>query len=51
MELRGLTPEVGPFGTAFTGATDDALGALGALLRVALAEGATRISVQVTAGP
>ena len=48
VEAAGLTPDVGPFGTAFTGPEADAVSAVAALLRAALEHGATRVSLQVT---
>lgn len=41
--------DVGPFGNTAEGSADAVLGAVDALLRRALAVGATRISLQVTA--
>lgn len=43
----GLKPEMGPFGTAFDGDATLALGAVGAVIGAALANGATRVSLQV----
>jgi uncharacterized protein YqgV (UPF0045/DUF77 family) len=45
---RGLPVDMGPFSTSADAEADDALDAVDALLRAAFAEGATRVSVQVT---
>jgi uncharacterized protein YqgV (UPF0045/DUF77 family) len=43
----GLAVEFGPFGSAIAGEDAAVLGALDALVRAALAAGATRVSLQV----
>ena len=45
---RGLTVEMGPFGTSGEGADDSVLAAVDAATRAALDAGATRISVQIS---
>jgi uncharacterized protein YqgV (UPF0045/DUF77 family) len=47
-EATGVEVAVGPFGTALEGGADEVAAAVGAALKVALAEGATRVSVTVT---
>lgn len=47
--VADATIEIGPFGTAATGPGVAAVDALAAALRGAFANGATRVSVQVTA--
>ena len=49
MDLAGLTVDVGPFGTSAEGSATDALAAITRLLQDSLANGATRISLQVSA--
>ncbi|MFC1414461.1 thiamine-binding protein [Streptacidiphilus sp. N1-12] len=49
VDQAGLTVDVGPFGTSAEGMAADALAAVARLLEDALANGATRISVQVSA--
>ncbi|NNE95656.1 MAG: hypothetical protein HKN24_06475 [Acidimicrobiales bacterium] len=44
----GFEPDVGPFGTAITGAAADVFAALNTLVESSTRAGATRISVQVT---
>ena len=43
----GLKPEMGPFGTGFEGDATLALGGIGAVIGAALANGASRVSIQV----
>ncbi len=50
VEGAGLTVDFGPFSSVALGAEDEALDAIGALLRDALAAGATRVSLQVERG-
>ena len=48
----GLTVEVGPFGTVVRGSDDQAvLDALDRAVRAAMAAGASRVAVQVSADP
>ncbi|MGC0418731.1 thiamine-binding protein [Embleya sp. AB8] len=51
IEEAGLDVEVGPFGTTAEGDAETVLAALDRVYRGALAVGATRISVQLTAVP
>lgn len=47
-ERSGLAVDVGPFGTGVTGDDDDAvLAVVDAIVRAAVAAGATRVSLQV----
>jgi len=48
VDEAGLTVDVGPFGTSAEGEAEAALAAVARLLRDGLAEGATRISIQVS---
>jgi uncharacterized protein YqgV (UPF0045/DUF77 family) len=48
VEQAGLTVDVGPFGTSAEGSATDALAAITRLLEDTLANGATRISLQVS---
>ena len=48
VDEAGLTVDVGPFGTSAEGEGEAALAAVARLLRDGLAEGATRISIQVS---
>jgi uncharacterized protein YqgV (UPF0045/DUF77 family) len=45
---EGLEVEFGPFGTSAGGDDDVVLGAIDAVVRAAIAAGATRLSLQVT---
>ncbi len=45
---RGLTVDVGPFGTSGEGADESVLAAVDAATRAAFAAGATRVSVQIS---
>jgi uncharacterized protein YqgV (UPF0045/DUF77 family) len=45
---RGLAADMGPFSTSADADTDAAPDAVAGLLRAAFAEGATRVSLQVT---
>ncbi|MGH1503114.1 MAG: hypothetical protein ACRBI6_06130 [Acidimicrobiales bacterium] len=47
--VADATIDIGPFGTAATGPGEATVDALAAALRAAFANGATRVSVQVTA--
>mgnify|MGYP001173155730 FL=1 len=47
-EAAGLDVEVGPFGTAVEGETITVLDAVDAVVRAAVANGATRVSLQLT---
>jgi uncharacterized protein YqgV (UPF0045/DUF77 family) len=47
-ETGGLRAEIGPFSTIVEGERSAALSAVGALLAAALAEGASRVSLQVS---
>lgn len=47
-EAAGLSPDVGPFGTAIEGDATVVFAALQQLVADALATGATRVSAQVT---
>ena len=47
-ESAGLTVEVGPFGTAVSGASETVLDTVDAVVRAAIANGATRVSLQLT---
>ena len=48
VDEAGLTVDVGPFGTSAEGEAEAVLAAVARLLRDGLAEGATRISIQVS---
>lgn len=50
VRAQGLTPELGPFGTAVTGPPNRVLPALAAMLEAAHRAGARRVSVQVEFG-
>ena len=45
----GAEPEVGPFGTSVEADIDDAGALVGAIVRAALAHGASRVGIQVEA--
>jgi len=47
-ETAGLAVDVGPFGTAIEGESADVLDAVDAVVRAAVANGATRVSLQLT---
>jgi uncharacterized protein YqgV (UPF0045/DUF77 family) len=47
-EAAGLAVEVGPFGTSVEGGSTDVLDAVDAVVRAAVANGATRVSLQLT---
>ncbi len=47
-EAAGLAVDVGPFGTAVEGGLADVLDAVDAVVRAAVANGATRVSLQLT---
>ena len=47
-ETAGLAVDVGPFGTAIEGESADVLNAVDAVVRAAVANGATRVSLQLT---
>ncbi|HAZ55959.1 MAG TPA: hypothetical protein DCY78_01860 [Acidimicrobiaceae bacterium] len=47
-ESAGLTVEVGPFGTALSGESGTVLDTVDAVVRSAIANGATRVSLQLT---
>ncbi|MGH9062702.1 MAG: thiamine-binding protein [Acidimicrobiales bacterium] len=47
----GLTVEVGPFGDRVSGEDHQVLGAVADMLRGAVSQGATRVSIQVTVRP
>ena len=49
-EAAGLDVDVGPFGTAIEGGSADVLDAVDAVVRAAVANGATRVSLQLTVG-
>ncbi|MHA6759110.1 thiamine-binding protein [Streptacidiphilus sp. PAMC 29251] len=49
VDQAGLTVDVGPFGTSAEGPATDALAAITRLLEDTLANGATRISLQISA--
>ncbi len=49
-EAAGLDVEVGPFGTSVEGGSAAVLDAVDAVVRAAVANGATRISLQLTVG-
>ena len=49
-EAAGLAVDVGPFGTSVEGGTADVLDAVDAVVRAAVANGATRVSLQLTVG-
>ena len=49
-ETAGLAVDVGPFGTAIEGESADVLNAVDAVVRAAVANGATRVSLQLTVG-
>ena len=49
-EAAGLDVDVGPFGTAIEGESADVLNAVDAVVRAAVANGATRVSLQLTVG-
>jgi uncharacterized protein YqgV (UPF0045/DUF77 family) len=49
LRYAGLTPDLGPLGTAVAGSADAVLPALARALGAALDNGATRITVQVEA--
>ncbi|QMU76023.1 hypothetical protein GXW83_10020 [Streptacidiphilus sp. PB12-B1b] len=49
VDEAGLSVDVGPFGTSAEGGATQALAAVSRLLQEALAHGATRISLQVSA--
>lgn len=49
-EARGLEVELGAFGNTATGSAEEVAAAVGDLVSTALAEGASRISIQVVAG-
>ena len=49
-EAAGLVVDVGPFGTSVKGGSADVLDAVDAVVRAAVANGATRISLQLTVG-
>jgi uncharacterized protein YqgV (UPF0045/DUF77 family) len=51
VHAAGLQPELGPFATTATGSAPDVANAVRGLLDAALANGATRISVQVEVVP
>ena len=46
-EAAGLEVEFGPFGTAVTGATDEVIALLADLVEGPIAEGATRLTLQI----
>lgn len=48
VEAIGIPVAVGPFGTTIEGDSDEIVEAIGAVLRVSLSEGASRVSVAVT---
>ena len=47
-ESAGLTVEVGPFGTSLSGESGTVLDTVDAVVRAAIANGATRVSLQLT---
>ena len=47
-ESAGLTVEVGPFGTALSGESGTVLDTVDAVVRSAIANGAPRVSLQLT---
>ena len=49
-ENAGLGVEVGPFGTTVTGDAEAVLGAVDGVLRAAVANRATRVSLQISIG-
>ena len=49
-EAAGLAVDVGPFGTSVEGESADVLDAVDAVVRAAVANGATRVSLQLTVG-
>jgi uncharacterized protein YqgV (UPF0045/DUF77 family) len=46
--LRGLDPEIGPFGTTVDGDADEVLAGLAAIVGAAVAAGATRVALAVS---
>jgi uncharacterized protein YqgV (UPF0045/DUF77 family) len=49
-ESAGLAVEIGPFGTSVSGDPEVVLSTVDGILRAAVANGATRISLQVNTG-
>lgn len=49
-ESAGLAVEIGPFGTSVSGDPEVVLSTVDGILRAAVANGATRISLQVNVG-
>jgi uncharacterized protein YqgV (UPF0045/DUF77 family) len=47
LEYAGLSPDLGPLGTAVEGAADDVLPAIAKAMEAAFASGATRFTLQV----
>ena len=47
LEHAGLSPDLGPLGTAVDGSADDVLPAIAASMAAAFASGATRFTLQV----
>ena len=44
---HGFEPEIGPFGTAIVGDTEDVLSTVGAVLAASREAGASRVSLQI----
>ncbi len=51
MESQGLTVIMGPFGSLVEGSTEDVSGAISSMVQAAIADGANRVLVEVTAQP
>ncbi len=51
VRAAGLSPDFGPLGTGVAGEAEAVIDALGKVLRVALAAGATRVTVQLETDP
>jgi uncharacterized protein YqgV (UPF0045/DUF77 family) len=51
VEAAGFQADMGPFGTSFAGSEATTVETVASLLRAALEQGATRVSVQVTVTP
>lgn len=50
VRAAGLDADFGPFGTAFSGPDDAVVDAVGAVVRAAVEQGATRVTLQVERG-
>ena len=51
VRAAGLSPDFGPLGTGVAGEAEAVIAALGEVLRAALSQGATRVTVQVETDP